>query len=48
MGENKNDNKALNKNVAYIKYDNYDAIEIPLTNAIPNDYDGVMGFLSVF
>ena len=27
----------------YKKYDNYDAIEIPLTDAIPSDYDGVMG-----
>lgn len=43
MSENKNDNKALNKNVAYLKYDNYDAIEIPLTNAIPNDYNDIMG-----
>ena len=27
----------------YEKYDNYDAIEIPYTDAIPSDYDGVMG-----
>lgn len=27
----------------YQKYDNYDAIEIPYTDAIPSDYDGVMG-----
>lgn len=27
----------------YPKYDNYDAIEVPFTNAIPSDYDGVMG-----
>ncbi len=27
----------------YVKYDNYDAIEVPFTNAIPSDYDGVMG-----
>lgn len=27
----------------YVKYDNYDAIEVPFTNAIPNDYDGVIG-----
>jgi hypothetical protein len=27
----------------YQKYDNYDAIEIPFTDAIPSDYDGVMG-----
>jgi hypothetical protein len=27
----------------YHHYDNYDAIEIPYTDAIPSDYDGVMG-----
>jgi hypothetical protein len=27
----------------YPKYDNYDAIEIPSTAAIPDDYKGVMG-----
>jgi hypothetical protein len=27
----------------YQKYDNYDAIEVPFTDAIPNDYYGVMG-----
>ena len=43
MDENKSYNKTLNKSVAYTKYDNYDAIEIPLTNAIPNDYEGIMG-----
>jgi Adenine-specific methyltransferase EcoRI len=42
------DNRKFNKKViesetAYQKYDNYDAIEIPFTNAIPSDYDGVMG-----
>ena len=25
------------------KYDNYDAIEVPFVDAIPNDYEGVMG-----
>lgn len=29
--------------IAYDKYDNYDALEIPYTDAIPNDYEGVMG-----
>jgi hypothetical protein len=28
---------------SYEKYDNYDAIEVPYTDAIPNDYEGVMG-----
>ena len=27
----------------YAHYDNYDAIEVPFTDAIPNDYEGVMG-----
>ena len=27
----------------YPKYDNYDAIEVPYTDAIPSDYEGVMG-----
>ena len=25
------------------RYDNYDAIEVPFTDAIPSDYDGVVG-----
>lgn len=29
--------------VAYPRYDNYDAIEVGFTDAIPSDYDGVMG-----
>lgn len=28
---------------AYTQYDNYKAIDIPFTDAIPSDYDGVMG-----
>ncbi len=31
------------KGVGYKKYDNYDAIEVPFTIAIPSDYPGVMG-----
>lgn len=31
------------KDVGYKKYDNYDAIEVPRTEAIPSDYPGVMG-----
>ena len=27
----------------YLHYDNYNAIEVPYTDAIPSDYDGVMG-----
>lgn len=31
------------KDNGYQKYDNYDAIEVPFTIAIPCDYKGVMG-----
>jgi len=31
------------KGKEYEKYDNYNAIEIPYTDAIPSDYNGVMG-----
>ncbi|EFM3184470.1 DNA methyltransferase, partial [Escherichia coli] len=33
----------INDPNAYLEYDNYDAIEVPKTNGIPSDYDGVMG-----
>jgi len=35
--------KELRGKKEYEKYDNYDAIEVPFTDAIPSDYDGVMG-----
>ena len=35
--------KELKGKAAYDRYDNYDAIEVPFTDAIPSDYDGVMG-----
>lgn len=31
------------KDVGYKTYDNYDAIEVPFSDSIPSDYDGVMG-----
>ena len=31
------------KESGYLKYDNYEAIEVPYSDAIPSDYDGVMG-----
>lgn len=31
------------KGIGYQKYDNYDAIEVPYSDAIPSDYDGIMG-----
>lgn len=42
------DNRKFNKKViksdtAYRQYDNYNAIEVPFTDAIPSDYDGIMG-----
>ena len=35
--------KDLKGKESYDRYDNYDAIEVPFTDAIPSDYDGVMG-----
>lgn len=35
--------KDLRLRKEYQHYDNYDAIEVPYTDAIPSDYDGVMG-----
>lgn len=35
--------KDLREKNAYERYDNYDAIEIPYTDAIPADYPGAMG-----
>lgn len=40
------DNLRFNKAVSergYLKYDNYDAIDVPRTDAIPSDYEGMMG-----
>lgn len=35
--------KEIKGKASYNQYDNYDAIEVPFTDAIPSDYDGVMG-----
>lgn len=35
--------KEIKGKAAYDRYDNYDAIEVPFTDAIPSDYSGVMG-----
>ena len=44
MVDNKKFNKKIQKKeTSYQKYDNYNAIEVPFTNAIPSDYNGVMG-----
>ena len=31
------------REIAYAKYENYDAIEVPETKGIPSDYNGIMG-----
>lgn len=50
MAHNLKFNKKLRKKfekdygkLEYPHYDNYDAIEVPFTECIPSDYDGVMG-----
>jgi hypothetical protein len=40
--ENLRFNKAVS-DTGYQKYDNYDAVEVPRADAIPHDYDGIMG-----
>ncbi len=35
--------KEIKGKVEYERYDNFDAIEVPFSDAIPSDYDGVMG-----
>lgn len=44
--ENNHKLKKLEKDYGintYPKFDNYDALEVPRYDAIPSDYDGVMG-----
>ena len=43
MADNLKFNKKMKSKTAYEHYDNYDAIEVPFTDAIPSDYDGAMG-----
>ena len=43
MADNIRFNKKLKKKPSYEKYDNYDAIEVPFTDAIPSNYDGILG-----
>lgn len=43
MSDHRKFNTKIQKNTnSYRKYDNYDAIEVPYTNAIPSDYTWVM------
>jgi len=43
MADNLKFNKKLDGKSAYVRFDNYTAIEVPFTDAIPSDYDGIMG-----
>ena len=43
MADNLRYNKKMKGKQSYDRYDNYDAIEVPFTDAIPSDYEGVMG-----
>ena len=44
MDENLRTNKRIRNNPhSYTTYDNFDAIEVPVTSGIPSDYTGVMG-----
>lgn len=43
MADNLRYNKKMKGKQTYDHYDNYDAIEVPFTDAIPSDYEGVMG-----
>ena len=43
MEDNRKFNKKLIGTPAYKTYDNFEGIEVPYTDAIPIDYDGVMG-----
>lgn len=44
LADNKRFNKKILKSIgAYQKYDNYEAIEVPFTDAIPSDFEGIMG-----
>lgn len=43
MADNLRFNKKLKGKAEYARYHNYDAIEVPFSDAIPSDYDGAMG-----
>ena len=43
MEDNLRYNKKMKDKESYDHYDNYDAIAVPYTDAIPSDYEGVMG-----
>ncbi|MCL2072780.1 MAG: adenine-specific methyltransferase EcoRI family protein [Marinilabiliaceae bacterium] len=43
MAKNLRYNNKMKGKQSYDKYDNYDAIEVPATDTIPSDYEGIMG-----
>lgn len=44
MDDNLRTNKRIRSNPhSYITYDNFDAIEVPVTSGIPSDFEGAMG-----
>ena len=43
MADNLKFNKKLKEQTDYYHYDNYDAIEVPFSDAIPSNYEGIMG-----
>lgn len=43
MANNLHHHKKMKGKTDYDRYDNYDAIDVPYTGAIPSDYGGVMG-----
>ncbi len=43
MADNLKFNKKLKGQTEYYHYDNFDAIEVPYTDLIPKDFDGIMG-----
>lgn len=44
MGENRlNSPHGSIREHGYCRYDNYDAIDVPFVDAIPSDWEGVMG-----
>ena len=43
MADNRKFNNKIAGTAAYARYENYDAIEVPFSDSIPSDYQGVMG-----
>ncbi len=43
MADNRRFNRKIQGKSAYERFENYNAIEVPFTDATPSDYDGTMG-----